>query len=70
MSKNNVVLNIEDTIRRIDGDITTKPNESAWMVPLLADLKTLLYERGTAPETDLDRELRVILEKHKPDDRE
>ncbi len=70
MSKNNVVLNIEETIRRIEGEMTTKPNESAWMGPLLADLRKLLHERGTAPAPDLGREFRSIMEKHQPSDGE
>jgi hypothetical protein len=66
MKKNNVVLNIEETIRRTKGELVAHPAESAWMQPLLTDLESLLQERGMEPEADLDRELRAILTKHQP----
>jgi hypothetical protein len=66
MSKSNVVLNIEDTIRRIEHRLETKPTQSAWMIPLREDLTLLLAEARTTSDSELDRKLRAVLDKHQP----
>lgn len=66
MSKNNVVLNIEETIQRIEQQLATTPTESAWMIPLEADLRLLLQDAQHTSEFELDQKLRSVLDKHQP----
>jgi hypothetical protein len=70
MSKSNVVVTIEQTIRRIEHQLETKPEHSGWMIPLKEDLTLLLREAGHTSDYELEQKLRSALDKHQPKDEE